>query len=237
MSILHIHLLDHFQLTYNDRLLTTVNTARLQALLAYLVLHRQAPQARQHLAFLFWPDTNEAQALTNLRNLLHKLRHALPEPDRFLLVNTQTVQWRADAPFTVDVADFEAALTHATTFAELERAVQLYRGSLLPSCYDEWILPERHHLQQRLIDGLHELIRLLESEREYRPAIEYAERLLHCDPFDETTYCTLMRLHAANGDRSGALRIYQRCVDLLQAAPAPLAAKPSPPAPQPAPHA
>jgi DNA-binding SARP family transcriptional activator len=67
MSILHIHLLDDFQITYNDRLLTTVNTARLQTLLAYLVLHRHAPQARQPLAFLFWRDTNETQALTKLR--------------------------------------------------------------------------------------------------------------------------------------------------------------------------
>lgn len=43
MSILHINLLGALQLTYNDHLLTTINTARLQALLTYLVLHRHAP--------------------------------------------------------------------------------------------------------------------------------------------------------------------------------------------------
>ncbi len=216
MSTLHINLLGALHLTYNDHLLTTVNTARQQALLAYLVLHRHAPQLRHHLAFLFWPDTHEAQALTNLRNLLHKLRYALPEPDRFLLVNTQTVQWRPDAPFTLDVATFETALTQAKTCAELEAAVKLYRGALLPSCYDEWILPERQHQQQSMTDALHRLVSLLEIERNYRTALEYAQRLLQFDPLDETIYCLLMRLHAANGDRSGALHIYQRCVEILQ---------------------
>src|SRR5260370_1310896 len=46
-----------------------VNIPRLQSLLAYLVLHRTAPQARSHLAFLLWPDSSEAQAHSNLRQL------------------------------------------------------------------------------------------------------------------------------------------------------------------------
>lgn len=216
MSILHIHLLGDFQLEYDSQAVTSVNTPRLQALLAYLVLHRQAPQLRQHLAFMFWPNTSEAQALTNLRNLLHKLRRALPEPDHFLLIDNQTVQWLPDAPFTLDSADFEAALAQANTCAELEAAVKRYRGTLLSSCYDEWIISERQHLHRRLLDALIRLVTLLEGECKYRAAIAYAQRLLECDPLDETTYCTLMRLHAANGDRAGVQRVYQRCVAILQ---------------------
>ncbi len=175
-SILHIQLLGDFKLTYAGQAVTGANTARLQALLTYLVLHRHAPRTRQQLAFLFWPDTNEAQALTNLRNLLHKLRHALPEPDRFLLVDTQMVQWRPDAPCTIDIADFEAIPTQAPTCAELETAAKLYGGSLLPSCDDQWIVPERQHLQRRMMDVLMQLICALEAEREYRTAIAYAQQ-------------------------------------------------------------
>src|SRR5512136_1691536 len=118
MPVLHIQLLGDFRLTYAEEPLTTVVQARQQALLAYLVLHRDAPQPRQHLAFLFWPDTGEAQALTNLRNLLFKLRQALPEPERFLQADTQTVQWRLDASFTVDVADF-SSLAQSAAQADL----------------------------------------------------------------------------------------------------------------------
>jgi DNA-binding SARP family transcriptional activator len=57
---LHIHLLGDFRLDYDGTVLTTVNTVRLQSLLAYLVLHRHTPQSRSHLAFLLWPDSTEA---------------------------------------------------------------------------------------------------------------------------------------------------------------------------------
>jgi DNA-binding SARP family transcriptional activator len=62
--------------------------------------------------------------------------------------------------------------------------MQLYRGELLPGCYDDWILPERERLQQRFIETLEQLILLLQNRGDYRGAINYAERLLsartHC---------------------------------------------------------
>ncbi len=137
MTTLHIHLLCTFYLAYGDQPVTEVNTARLQSLLAYLVLHRHAPQSRQALAFLLWPDTSEAQALTNLRNLLHKLRHVLPASQHFIQADAHTVQWRPDAPFALDVAEFEERLAQAITLAELKAVVSLYRGDLLPGCYDD----------------------------------------------------------------------------------------------------
>lgn len=85
---------------------------RLQQLLAYLVLHRAAPISRQKLAFLFWSDSSEPQALKNLRTLLTRLRQALPEMDQIAAVTPQTIQWRADAPCAVDAAAFEAAQSH-----------------------------------------------------------------------------------------------------------------------------
>lgn len=68
---LHIRLLGDFSLLYGDQPITSLNTTRLQSLLAYLILHRGSPQQRQHLAFLFWLDTTEAQARNNLRQLVH----------------------------------------------------------------------------------------------------------------------------------------------------------------------
>ena len=202
-----------------------VNTARLQALLAYLLLHRAAPQQRQHLAFLFWPDTGEAQALTNLRNLLHKLRQVLPTPARFLVINPHAVQWRPDAPYRLDVADFEAAVAHAATRATLETAISYYQGDLLPSCYDDWILPERERLRQLALAALDRLLTLLEAQRDYGAAIRYGQQLLQLEPFNEALYRRLMGLSAANDDRTSALHLYQRCVAMLQAE---FAAEPAP---------
>ena len=46
---LHIHLLGDFRLEYDDAPVATINTPRLQSLLAYLVLHRDAPRPRPAL--------------------------------------------------------------------------------------------------------------------------------------------------------------------------------------------
>lgn len=78
VSIFQIRLLGEFSLIYNDKKVTSLNSTRLRSPLAYLVLHRDVPQQRQHLAFLFWPDATEAQARNNLRQLLHLLRQAIP---------------------------------------------------------------------------------------------------------------------------------------------------------------
>lgn len=220
---LHIRLLGDFSLVYGGEPVTSVNTPRLHSLLAYLILHRDAPQLRQHLAFLFWPDTGEAQARTNLRQILNQLRHALPDADYFLQVDASSVSWRAEARFQLDVAEFEHALAAADAAeqvddrrAGLERAAEQYRAGLLPSCYDDWIVPERERLHQRHQRALAQLIELLEARRDYPAAIHHARRLLRDDPIDEAGYRNLMRLLALSNDRTGALRVYHTCVAALQ---------------------
>lgn len=207
----------------SDDPITSVDTPRLQALLSYLVLHAGVPQSRLHLAFLFWPDSTESQARTNLRQVLHHLRHALPEADRFIDADTQTVRWCTDVPFTLDVNDFIAATSRGeqsahpeTAQAALEEAVHLYRGDLLPSCYDEWIESKREQLRQQYILTLDRLVEHLEARRAYTDALRYAELALQKDPLRETTYRCLMRLHALRRDRASALRVYHECATLLE---------------------
>ncbi|GIK40881.1 MAG: hypothetical protein BroJett011_47140 [Chloroflexota bacterium] len=227
LPVLKVYLLGGFRLLDGEVAVTAINTSRLQALLAYLALRRHAPHPRSHLAFLFWPDSTEARARANLRNLIHRLRQALPQADRFLHTGDGTLEWRTDAPFMLDVADFEQAITQADQVeraggdpaemrAALEQAVTLYQGDLLPSCYDDWLLSERERLSQMFSAALERLILLLETERDYRPAIRYAQRLLQHDPLQEATYQHLIRLHALSGDRASALRLYHTCATVLE---------------------
>ena len=221
-----IRLLGDFSLIYADRQVTSLNTLRLQSLLAYLVLHRDVPQQRQHLAFLFWPDTTEAQARNNLRQLLHQLRRAFPPVEHFLSADTHMVHWHPITPFHLDVAEFEEVLTLADAATRqhdqhvlqvaLEQADNLYRGELLPGCYDEWILPERERLRQRHRQALEQLLGLFEVQGDTTSAIRYAQRLLGLDPLSEELYRHLMRLFARNNDRASALHVYHTCVSTLQ---------------------
>src|SRR5262249_53933377 len=91
-----------------------------------------------------------------------------------------------------------------------------YHGDLLPSCYDDWILPERERLRQAYAGALERLVALLGSEGEPRTALPYAQRLLRHDPLREGTYRSLMWLHAVCGDRAVVRRVYQTCAAVLE---------------------
>src|SRR5258706_13829180 len=129
----------------------SINSQRLQALLAYLVLHPQTPPTRQQLSFLLWPDSSDAQAHTNLRTLLHRLQTVFPDIAQVINISPQTVAWQPDITVRSDVADFEEVLRLANEAVQvgsdpckaLERAAAAYTGDLLPDCYDEWVLTER----------------------------------------------------------------------------------------------
>ncbi len=224
--MLSVLLLGGFSVKHDGAPVADVDPPRLQSLLAYLILHRDAPQPRAHLAFLFWPDTSEAQARTNLRNLLHHLRHTLPEAQSYLDISGQTLQWRCEAPFTLDVTAFESSLSHAERAIKLsdsisarmalEQAAALYKGDLLPGCYEEWVLPQRERLRQAYLSTLEKLIAIQEDQRDYPAAIHSAQLLLRHDPLHEATYRLLIRLHALNGDRASGLRVYHTCTTILR---------------------
>jgi DNA-binding SARP family transcriptional activator len=221
--LLTVFLLGGFRLTAEQEPVTGLERPRLQELLAYLLLQRDRPLPRQHLAFLFWPDSTEKQALTNLRNLWYRLRQALPYADRCLATDDLTMQWLADAPCRLDVAVFENHLAQAQTAVHdnerlhhLEQAVAQYGGELLPGFYSDWLLAERERLAQAYGRSLEQLATLHENRRHYRQAIERTRALLRHDPLHEAAYTRLMRLHALNGDRAVALHTYHTCATVLR---------------------
>jgi DNA-binding SARP family transcriptional activator len=232
---LHVRLLGQFRVAVDGQPVDGPASARLQSLLAYLLLHSGAPQSRPHLSFTFWPDTSESNARNNLRQLLHQLRQTLPDSERYLRADVSSVQWVPDSSFSLDVALLDRALTEAETAARagdsgrrrecLERAVGACEGPLLPSCYDDWIGPERERLARRCVDGVAALVGLLEERREYAGAIARVRHWLHHDSLDERAHRWLMRLLAQAGDRAAALQAYQRCKDALRRE---LSAEPSP---------
>lgn len=223
--MLWIRLLGGFFLEHDNSTVTKVNTARLQALLAYLVLHRDAPQSRLHMAAQFWPDSTEAQARTNLRHQLHVLRQALPLANDYLQADAHTIQWRHDAPCHLDVENFERTVNNNPSTKALQAALDAYGGDLLPSCYDEWIIQKRDHLRQTFVEASERLIEQFDRQRDYVAALHYAQRLQRHDPLHESAYRHLMRLHALTGALAAAKRTYQTCVTILQCE---LGAEPSP---------
>src|SRR5438034_6601502 len=204
---MRITLFGNLRITFAGRPVTAVNTNRLQSLIAFLILHGDRPQPREQLAFMLWPASSESQARTNLRQLLHHLKRALPSECNALVTDHFTVQWRQDAPCAIDAVDFQAAIAEAGSartendrareIQSLTTAAQLYEDDLLPALYDDWLMPLREDYRRRISEVLHRLAILFEEQKEYAAAIPCAERLVALDSLRESHHQLLIRLHAA----------------------------------------
>ena len=215
------------ELSISDDLAGAVRlrSARALALVAFLALHAGSPQPRSRIAGLFWPDSGDAQALTNLRRELHQLRQALAgEPS--LVVTSQDLCWQDTATCRVDVRVFDreraAAVAAAAdndseqTLAHAARAVAEYRGDLLPGVYEDWALDCRTELE-RQCTSLYDLLTQARVRRGDLPgAVDAARRRIQLQPLEETGYRTLMRLQAEAGDRAGAVSTYHHCASVLE---------------------
>lgn len=184
-------------------------------LLAYILLHRDTPIAREKLGFVLWPDAGEIQGRANVRRHIYHVQHFLREiGEPFCLKTTgNTVRWESSPHTRFDVADFEKLSADPETFSD---AVRLYTGDLLADCYDDWIFPERERLRSRYVKILEELVSRERSLRNFPLALDYVQLLLAHDPWREAAVRQLMALRYALGDRSAALAEYESFAQRLR---------------------
>src|SRR5579883_2921643 len=223
---MRINLFGHFRICSSEGRAISINKGRSQSLIAYLILHGDLPQPRERLAFVLWPGPKESQAPTNLRQLLHHLKRALPAECNSLVTDHHSVRWRLEASCEIDVVNFQAAVTEAASartandrsreIRSLTAAARMCEDDLLPGLYDDWLTPIREEYRQRVCEVLGRLATLLEEQMEFVAAIPFAERLATLDPLGEAHHQLLMRLHAANRDRASALRAYHQCMRVLR---------------------
>ena len=162
---------------------------------------------------MLWPASSESQARTNLRQLLHHLKRALPAECDSLVTDHFAVRWRQDIPCAIDVVDFQAAIAEAACRAN---GRTIARGRCNPSP------PPRNSMKTTFCPRstttgsrpcatttgggsprcLHRLATLYEEQKDYAAAIPCAERLVALDSLCESHHQLLIRLHAANHDRS-----------------------------------
>ncbi len=188
-------------------------------MLTFLLLYaHDALIPRQRVAGTLWPESGDAQALTNLRRELHHLREHCPELGALVIDEGRTIGWRSSARTHVDLLAFEQLAERGSRGdrTALAEAARLYQGDLLPDCADEWIEVDRTRVRTTAKHLLATMMRTCEQERAYAGAIGYAQHLLRIDSLEEDGWCTLMRCHARCGERAAALHAYQQCTALLK---------------------
>jgi adenylate cyclase len=236
MARLTIRLLGSFETALDREPVTSFETKKVQALLAYLAAEAGRPHPRELLAELLWPNRPTGAARANLRHALRDLRTALADRaaaaegetgPRFLLVTRETIQLGPVTDVWVDTRAFLDLLAGPAPavqrpVAQLEQAAQLYRGPFLEdldlgdsAAFHEWVLLNRERFQHQASDVLHALAACYEAWGQHERALEHAWRLVGLAPWDEDAHLRAMRLLALTGQRGAALAHYEACRRVL----------------------
>ena len=176
---------------------------RCGSLLAWLALH-PGMQPRSRVAARLWPDVLDESARRSLRTALLDLRGALgPDAGRHLHATRDEVGLEQ---VWVDVRAFEAAVAEG----QLEQALALGEGELLPGFEHDWAYDARDAHQGALAGVIEQLAAEAETRDELAAAIGYTRRLVALDPLAEQPARALIRRLAAAEDRGAALAVYDR---------------------------
>jgi len=200
-------------------------SSRAVALVAFLAVHAGSPQSRQRIAGLLWPDSTDAQALTNLRRELHHLRQVLGD-EGSLVVTPRDLCWRDTKTCRVDVRVFDderkAAMAAAAAgdddgiLVHAAAAIDAYRGELLPGGYEDWLLDARSQLERQCVELCDLVCAARARTGDLTGAVQAARRRVRLQPLEEVGYRTLMELQADLDDRAGAVSTYHHCASVLE---------------------
>jgi DNA-binding SARP family transcriptional activator len=212
---IRIRLFGHVAVEVNREPFRLATPRKTLSILAYLLLNRDAPIARDFLAYVMWPDDEEEAARTKLRMNLYDLARVLPPElaGRALIVDGDSVRLRPDLRLWLDVEEFDRL---ANDPQGLEKAVGLYRGELLTAVYDEWVFPERERRRNAFLAALMQLVSQARRQRDFVRGIARAQQILAIDPWREDVVRQVMALRSESGDRAGALAEFERFTKLLR---------------------
>jgi DNA-binding SARP family transcriptional activator len=234
VSTLRIRLFGTLDLERDGQSLARFPSRKVRELFAYLVLNRHTSHPREHLAGLFWGDSDDERARHSLNTALWRLNGVLAQEGgrAYLRATPQEIGFNVSREFWLDVAEFESrcalaeqASTPDQRAALYAQAVSFYSGELLPDCYEEWCTLERERLQCLYLRALGRLVSYHARRQHYDQAIDYARRILSADGLREEVHRALIDLYLSAGQPAAALRQYRACEDVLQRE---LAVKPAP---------
>lgn len=237
-----IYLTGQVSLECGDRLVTEGRLPGRQGRLAFvfLVANRSRAVGRDELVDVIWPEQPPPEADAALSAILSKLRAVLKNlgcsaPGVSIDVGSRSIGIRFPPQTWVDIEDAASAIDEAEgalRSGDWARAwgfanvvISITRRPFVPDHQAGWIETLRVMLRTLLTRGLECLASVSQLNGESALALQYTTEVLKLEPFRESAYQQLMRLHATVGNNAEALRVFEQCRRLLREE---LGASPSP---------
>ena len=222
MAPLTIRLLGSPDITVDGKPLS-FRTRKVLALLVFLIveggMHR-----RESLMALLWPETPAQKAAAILRVTLSRLRQTLEPAGEVLITGGGEVGIDFNFLALLDVGWLSKAVLPETDPGDLEAILEFDRGEFLNGFslpdspeFDTWAAIQREACQRQVEMVYDRLTQHQLAHHEINTAVETAKRWVGRASLNEAAYRRLMRAQALSGDRTGALRTYAQCQEILRA--------------------
>ncbi len=200
---------------------------RSKALIKLLVAQDGQKVPRDVIIEALWPGPPSESNRLTLNSMLHRVRKLLEsyagaeKNDACILQEGNLLGLNNDAVWT-DVGEFLSRIEIAVKMKhgnerkkaveEYEKAFALYQGDFLPQdLYEDWAAEARDRIRLVFFKALEDAAELSDSLGDKSKAALLHEKLFHADPCNEKACRWLMSWHLAAGQRSEAIRIYERC--------------------------
>lgn len=197
----------------------------------FLAINRHRSVHREELMGAIWPGDAPAQTDGALDAIVSKLRSLLKSAgfapgEAGIEVASGTVALQLPAGTWVDIEAAGNALDEAegalrrhdssSPWSLANVAAVISCRPFLAHVDAPWIESQRDALRAMQMRALQCLVTVSAANGEHALAIQHAAQMVALDPFRETAYQLLMKMHAAVGDRAEALRVFARCRDVLR---------------------
>ncbi len=203
-----------------------------RSLFQLLLVNRKGYLHKDQILDALWPGLDTDVASSHLKVAFNAMLNVI-EPGRPARVSSFTVNREGPLyglnPLSgtwVDADEFESLVTKAGRLAPSDpqgacdlyrKAISLYRGDFLQeSLYEDWAIAERERLLAVYLRAAQSFAELLYGGHEIEDCIDVCESILTRDQCWEEAYGLLMLCYLERGNRSMALRAYERCEAVLQ---------------------
>jgi ATP/maltotriose-dependent transcriptional regulator MalT/DNA-binding SARP family transcriptional activator len=227
-----IHTLGRFEIQIQDEPLTFSGKEKKKPLemLKVLIALGGVDVIEDVLADQLWPEADGDLAHKSLETTLSRLRKLLGGESSVLYRSHRITLNPSDC--WVDCLALEQMLAHLATLEPAQAT--LLGGHALALCQGRFLREDttipcftgyRERLRENLLYALLRMGRSDEAASDWTRAADHYRRAIGTDPLSEESYLRLMLCQQQMGNRSGAVRTYQRCEQNLRAG---LGIEPSP---------
>ena len=199
-----------------------------QTIFRYLIAQPRYSASRDTLMTVLWPEDAPEVALRKLQIAVSALRRSLNNGysseagggyilyrDPFYLLNP-AVTMHTDVDEFLSLWQSGRSAGGSEAVKSFEQADRLYTNSfLVEDIYADWSTARREQLSQVHLTMCHALTSYYLEAGRYEDAEKWAGEILKGDRCDEKAHRQLMYIYSARGQRSEALRQYQRCKRIL----------------------